>query len=78
MDQKVLTGESVSEDRSVFGRKRLPRRDPHLWADKLEDWFARLTQHVALLYFLAGIGVVHFAWDVLGWLDAVATGQAPR
>lgn len=75
MDQKVLTGESVNEDRSVFGRRRLPRRDPHLWADRLEDWFARLTWHVGLLYILASIGVAHAAWDLLGWLDGVVTGR---
>jgi len=45
---------SLDQDRSVsiFGRRRLPRGDPHQWADRLEDWFARLTWHVRFLYFL--------------------------
>ena len=72
MDQKVLTGEAES---SVFGRKRLPRHDPHLWADRLEDWFARLTKHVAILYLLVGISLMKTAWDLLGWLDALVTGR---
>lgn len=43
---------NTDESVSVFGRRRLPRGDPHMWADKLEDWFARLTGHMKFLYFL--------------------------
>lgn len=56
---------------SAFGRKRLDRSDPHGWADQLEDWFARIVNHVLILYVLAFIGVAHTAWALLGWLDDV-------
>jgi hypothetical protein len=72
MNQKVLPG---SEKSSVFGRKRLPRHDPHLWADRLEDWFARLTWHVGMLYILVGSSLARTVWDILGWLDAWITGR---
>ena len=76
MDQKVIPDGTKSEKPGLsrFGRKRLDRSDPHSWADQLEDWFARMTWHIGMVYLLAGIGVVHFVWDVLGYLDKVATG----
>ena len=39
-------------------RKRLPREDANAWADRIEDWFARLSDHVRIQYVLIFIVAV--------------------
>lgn len=54
---------------------RLPRNDPHQWADIIEASMHFTGMHIVILYLLAGIGVAHFAWDLIGWLDGIVTGR---
>lgn len=43
-----------SQQRSAFNRLRLPRDNPHLWADQIEDWYVRVKSHIYFLYTLIG------------------------
>ena len=45
-------------DRSTFNRMRLPRNNPHLWADQIEDWYVRIKGHIYFQYTLIGAVVV--------------------
>ena len=80
MDQKV-SDKPQGPETSVFARRRLPRFDPHLWADKIEDWFARLTWHVGALWIAVGLMAIYIAFDagLMSWLDAIgrAVYRAP-
>lgn len=51
--------------------KRFPRDNPHEWADLMEAYADRMAKHVVVLYLLAGIGVAHWIWEILGWLDGI-------
>lgn len=61
----ISTDVQNGADMSVFGRKRLPRGEPHLWADRIEDWFARLTLHVYIHYVLIIILIGYVIFDLI-------------
>ena len=49
---------STSLSTEIRERKRLPREDANAWADRIEDWFARLSDHVRIQYALIFIVLV--------------------
>lgn len=61
----VSVNVDLDESRSIFGRRRLPRDEPHLWADRIEDWFARLTFHVWAHYLLIVLLIGYVIFDVI-------------